>query len=185
MADQNTQTMNTSQLALNKRASNAPSGQHTKQYVQGSVNQYAHQSSEHQHVPSSLYAEEHRGMNLEESMIDDKYNMSFDESRNIVCSQNISALESAPIMHALPNLSKRDPTALGPSRQSNFVNSQVRSLNTTCDNIQGRNKKKIESKYNFLNVNQTMVIPENSRVERRLAKLSNNFKKHSLDGKFF
>lgn len=127
-------------------------------------------------------------MNLEESMIDEKYNMSFDESRNMVCSQNISALKSTPIMHALPNLSKRDPATLGQSRQSNFVDSQVQSLNTTCDNIQVRNKKKIESKYNFINVNQTMVIPENSRVEKRMAKLSrgDNFKKkHSLDGKVF
>ena len=185
MADQHTQTMNTSQLALNQRPSNAQSGQHTKQYVHGSVNQYAHQSSEHQHVPSSLYAEEHRGMNLEESMIDDKYNMSFDESRNMVCSQNISALKSTPIMQALPNLSKRDPATLG-SRQSNFVNSQAQSLNTTCDNIQARNKKRMESKYNYVNVNQTMVIPENSRMEKRIAKLSNDFKKkHSLDGKLF
>lgn len=52
-----------------------------------------------------------------------------------------------------------------------------------------KSKQKIESKYNFLNINHSMVIPENSRVEKRMAKTAGgggNFnKKRSVDGKLF
>ena len=51
-----------------------------------------------------------------------------------------------------------------------------------------KTRYKAESKYNFTNINHTMIIPENSQVERRLAKSAGGkfkHKKHSFDGKIF
>lgn len=101
--DQKLQKMKSNKIMNVQGASNVQTNQHIKQYMQSSD----------QPLPSSLYGEEQRGVNLEESMIDDKYNMSVDGSRNMACSQNISAMKSTPIMHAYPTLSKRDPASLG------------------------------------------------------------------------